>query len=151
MYMYTIYVYIYMDMYTYIYIHTYIYTHVYKLFACESARFAGLEGSAGSAGHAVSAGFAAFDERPFHGPLHAWSAAIQGKSGLLIIPTMLRVLMRWLADKLDTGDRLQRPVILTAGLPPLSFFADAKAESDRAWIGGFLEISDGKPGPWFSP
>ena len=134
----------------YIYIHTYIYTHVYKLFACESARFAGLEGSAGSAGHAVSAGFAAFDERPFHGPLHAWSAAIQGKSGLLIIPTMLRVLMRWLADKLDTGDRLQRPVILTAGLPPLSFFADAKAESDRAWIGGFLEISDGKPGPWFS-
>ena len=82
-------------------------------------------------------GFAAIAldwERPFLGPPHAWSAAIQGKSGLLIIPTMLRVLMRWLADKLDTGDGLQRPVILTAGLPPLSFFTDAKAESDRAWI-----------------
>ena len=76
-------------------------------------------------------GFAAIAldwERPFLGP------AIQAKSGLLIILTMLRVLMRWLADKLDTGDRLQRPVILTAGLPPLSFFTDAKAESDRAWI-----------------
>ena len=108
-----------------------------------------MEGSAGSAGHAVSAGFAAFDERPFHGPLHAWSAAIQGKSGLLIIPTMLRVLMRWLADKLDTGDRLQRPVILTAGLPPLSFFADAKAESDRAWIGASWRFPMESPAPGF--
>ena len=83
-------------------------------------------------------GFAAIAldwERPFLGP------AIQAKSGLLIIPTMLRVLMRWLADKLDTGDGLQRPVILTAGLPLLSFFTDAKAESklglDRGLPGDF--------------
>ena len=59
---------------------------------------------------------------------------------------MLRVLMRWLVDKLDTGDRLQRPVTTSS----LSFFTDAKAESDKAWIGSFLEISEGKPGPWFS-
>ena len=58
-----------------------------------------------------------------------------GKAGQLLIPTMLRVLMRWLADKLDKGERLQRPVTLYTGLPPLSFFTDAKAESDRAWIG----------------
>ena len=58
-------------------------------------------------------GFAAIAldwQRPFLGPLHAWSSAIQGKTGQLIIPTMLRVLMRWLVDKLDTGKRLQRPV-----------------------------------------
>ena len=54
-------------------------------------------------------------------PLHAWSSAIQGKAGQLI-----RVLMRWLADKLDMGERLQRPVTLYAGLPSLSFFTDAK-------------------------
>ena len=38
-------------------------------------------------------GFAAIAldwQRPFLGPLHAW------KTGWLIIPTMLRVLMRWL-------------------------------------------------------
>ena len=44
----------------------------------------------------------ALDERPFLGPLHVWSAAIQGKAGLLIIPTMRTVLMRWLADTSST-------------------------------------------------
>ena len=39
---------------------------------------------------------------------------------------LIRVLMRWLADKLDMGERLQRPVTLYAGLPSLSFFTDAK-------------------------
>ena len=97
-------------------------------------------------------GFAAIAldwERPFLGPLHAWSAAIQGREGLLVIPTMLHVLMTWLAEKLTSGDRLQRPVRLLRILPPLSFYTDAKAESTRAWIGGFL-ARDGKPGPWFS-
>ena len=61
--------------------------------------------------------------------------------------------MRWLADKLDTGERLQRPATLYSGLPPLSFFTDAKAESERAWIGGFLDWryakGSGVPGsPW---
>ena len=86
---------------------------------------------------------------PFWAPLHAWSAAIQGREGLLVIPTMLHVLMTWLAEKLTSGDRLQRPVRLLRILPPLSFYTDAKAESTRAWIGGFL-ARDGKPGPWFS-
>ena len=63
-----------------------------------------------------------------------------------MIPTMLRVLMTWLAEKLTSGDRLQRPVRLLRGLPPLSFYTDAKAESTRAWIGGFLELGEGKPG-----
>ena len=57
-------------------------------------------------------GFAAIAidwERPFLGPLHAWSA---GRQGGLVIPTMLRVLMGWIADRLDGGDRLQRPVYI---------------------------------------
>eukprot|EP00439_Symbiodinium_sp_Y106_P030423 s1536_g3.t1 len=88
-------------------------------------------------------GFAAIAldwERPFLGPLHAWSAAIPGRPGGLVIPTMLRVLMGWIADRLDGGGRLQRPVSLHRRLPPLSFFTDAQAESDSAWIGGFLEV-----------
>ena len=45
-----------------------------------------------------------------------------GKTRRLIIPTMLRVLMRWLADKLDTGERLQRPLFLPH--PPAPLRAD---------------------------
>ena len=48
-------------------------------------------------------GFAAIAldwERPFLGPLHAWASAVQAKVGVLTIPTMLRVLCRWLAGRL---------------------------------------------------
>ena len=79
-------------------------------------------------------GFAAISldwERPFLGPLYAWSSAIQGKPGLMKIPTMLK------------GDRLQRPLRPPRGEPPVSFFTDAKAEDGKAWIGGFLEICRG--------
>ena len=55
--------------------------------------------------------------------------------------------MRWLVDKLDTGDRLQRPVTTSS----LSFFTDAQAESDKAWIGSFLEISEGEAGSLVLP
>ena len=64
-------------------------------------------------------GFAAIAldwQRPFLGPLHAWSSAMQGEPGQLIVPTMLRVFMRWRADKLDTGEmRLHRPATLYFG------------------------------------
>ena len=89
-------------------------------------------------------------ERPFLGPLHAWSSAVQGKPGALTLPTMVRVLCGWLADRLESGGRLQKPEPLLEGAAPLSFFTDAKAEAGRAWIGGFLELVDGCQGPWFS-
>ena len=89
-------------------------------------------------------------ERPFLGPLHAWSSAVQGKPGALTLPTMVRVLCGWLADRLDSGGRLQKPEPLLEGGAPLSFFTDAKAEAGRAWIGGFLELVDGCQKPWFS-
>ena len=89
-------------------------------------------------------GFAAIAldwERPFLGPLYAWSSAIQGKTGPMKLPVMLRVLMSWLADRLEGGDRLQKPDMGVQGAIPLVFYTDAKAEDGRAWIGGFLEIS----------
>ena len=89
-------------------------------------------------------------ERPFLGPLHAWSSAVQGKPGALTLPSMVRVLCGWLADRLESGGRLQKPEPLLEGEAPWSFFTDAKAEAGRAWIGGFLELVDGCQGPWFS-
>ena len=88
-------------------------------------------------------------ERPFLGPLHAWSSAVQGKPGALTLPTMVRVLCGWLADRLESGGRLQKPEPLLEGEAPLSFFTDAKAEAGRAWIGGFLELVDGCQDPGF--
>ena len=41
-------------------------------------------------------------ERPFLGPLHAWSSAVQGKPGALTLPSMVRVLCGWLADRAAT-------------------------------------------------
>ncbi|CAE7384788.1 unnamed protein product [Symbiodinium microadriaticum] len=98
-------------------------------------------------------GFAAIAldwERPFLGPLHAWSSAVQTKIGKLTVPTMLRVLCLWLAERLEAGGRLQRPAPLVEEGTPLSFFTDAKAEAGKAWIGGFLELVPGCQGPWFS-
>ena len=75
-------------------------------------------------------------ERPFLGPLYAWSAAIQGKQGPMKIPARIKVLFCWLADRLETGDRVQRPARPPAGDEKLVFFTGAKAEDGRAWIGG---------------
>ncbi|CAE7346838.1 DSK1 [Symbiodinium sp. KB8] len=94
-------------------------------------------------------GFAAMAldwERPFLGPLHAWSSAVQTKVGTLTVPTMLRVLCLWLAERLEAGGRLQRPAPLVEEGTPLSFFTDAKAEAGKAWIGGFLELVPGCQG-----
>ena len=91
-------------------------------------------------------GFAAIAldwERPFFRPLYAWSSAIQGKTGSMKLPVMLRVLMSWLADRMEGGDRLQKPDMGVQGAIPLVFYTDAEAEDGRAWIGGFQ-------GPWFS-
>ena len=55
-----------------------------------------------------------------------------------------------LADRLEGGARLQRPDTGVQELFILRFYTDAKAEDGRAWIGGFLEISPGCQGPWFS-
>ena len=89
-------------------------------------------------------------ERPCLGPLYAWSPAIQGKTGPLKLPVMLKLLLSWLADRLEGGDRLQKPDVGVQGAIPLIFYTDVKAEDGKAWIGGFLEVCPGCQGPWFS-
>ena len=81
------------------------------------------------------------------GPLYAWSSAIQGKTGPMKLPVMLRVLLSWLADRLEGGDRLQKPDVGVQGAIPLIFYTDAKAEDGKAWIGGFLEVFRDAKGP----
>ena len=63
---------------------------------------------------------------------------------------MIKVLFCWLADRLETGDRLQSLAGHLQGDEEIVFFTDAKAENGRAWIGGFREIVPGCHGPWFS-
>ena len=67
----------------------------------------------------------------------------------MTLPTMVRVLCGWLADRLESGGRLQKPEPLLEGAAPLSFFTDAKAEApglDRR----LPRAVDGCQGPWFS-
>ena len=95
-------------------------------------------------------GFAAIAldwERPFLGPLYAFRETGEGGSDATV---MLRVLMSWLANRLEGGERLQRPDVGVQGAIPLVFYTDARAEDGRAWIGGFLDIFAGCQGPWFS-
>ena len=73
----------------------------------------------------------------------------RAKAGPMKLPVMLRVLMSWLAGRLEGGKRLQRPEVGVQGAIRLVFYTD-KAEDGRAWIGGFFEIFPGCQGPWFS-
>ena len=62
----------------------------------------------------------------------------------MTIPTMLKVLFSWLADRLEGGDRLQPP----PGDLGLSFFTDAKAEGgvpgDRPRLPGAVVLPAGR-------
>ena len=90
-------------------------------------------------------------ERPFLGPLYAWTSAVRNKVGMLRIPTMLRTILWFLADRTLEGGSLQEP-------PPLRqdsdnevvFYTDAKATEEGAWVGGFLQGAGGDITEWFS-
>ena len=94
-------------------------------------------------------GFAAMAllwEKPFLGPLYAWSSAVQSKRGGLRLPAM-----SYLAQRFRNGGSLQDPPPLTSsGMEELLFFTDAKATSDGAWIGGFKQAASGEIVSWFS-
>ena len=51
-------------------------------------------------------------ERPFLGPLYAWTSAVRNKVGVLRIPTMLRTILWFLADRTLEGGSLQEPLPL---------------------------------------
>lgn len=100
-------------------------------------------------------GFAAMAlvwERPFLGPLYAWSSAVQSKKGNLhIIPAMPRTILLYLAQRFKNGGELQEPLPLDAPeAEELLFFTDAKATSEGAWVGGFRQSSTGEIIAWLS-
>ena len=74
------------------------------------------------------------------GPLYAWSAAIQGKAGPMI---------NWLADRLETGDRLHRPCRPFPGDEELVFLTyvrpslDRRFPRDSAWVPRPVVLSGG--------
>ena len=90
-------------------------------------------------------------EKPFLGPLYAWSAAIASKQGKVRIPWAIAVILRWIAKRLSEGGRLQPPPSLK-GEPRELFRTDAKAEAGRAFIGGWDTSSSVDPSQcrWFS-
>eukprot|EP00435_Cladocopium_sp_Y103_P022415 s1608_g5.t1 len=99
-------------------------------------------------------GFAAMAltwERPFLGPLYSWCAAVRNKRGVLRLPAMIRVILRFLGERFATGGDLQSPPSLDKPVDGgLLFFTDAKATDEAAWIGGFKQDSDGRIVEWFS-
>ena len=91
-------------------------------------------------------------ERPLLGPLFAWSSAVWGTKGLLRVPWVVLMVMRWIARKLDEGRRLEdvkaQPI---AEKPVVRIWTDAKATDEEAWIGGWLQSSgDTQQCSWFS-
>ena len=90
-------------------------------------------------------------ERPFLGPLYAWTSAVRNKRGILRIPAMLRTILWFLAERTGDGGSLQEPAPLrTTDRADVTFFTDAKATEHGAWIGGFLQSQDGSIIEWFS-
>ena len=81
-------------------------------------------------------------ERPFLGPLFSWTAAIRNKRGTLKLPAMLRTILFFLGRRVEEGGDLQ--TLKRRATPDVVFFTDAKATDTGAWIGGFLESSEGE-------
>lgn len=91
-------------------------------------------------------------ERPFLGPLYAWSSAVMNQPGQMVVPWAVAVILKWLEMRLSQGGRLEEVKVedVPAGDPPV-IWTDAKATEDSAWIGGYLATSDDpKKCRWFS-
>ena len=91
-------------------------------------------------------------ERPLLGPLYTWSAAVWGTKGLLRVPWVVLLILRWITRKLEQGRRLEKVTERAQDQgSALRVWTDAKATEDGAWIGGWRETSkDPKRCEWFS-
>ena len=90
-------------------------------------------------------------EKPFLGPLYAWSSAIAGKTSKVRIPWAIAVILKWISRRLTEGGRLQPPLSLSG--PPQEWFrTDAKAENGKAFVGGWETKHSNDPSTcrWFS-
>lgn len=91
-------------------------------------------------------------ERPLLGPLFSWSSAVWGTKGLLRVPWVILVVMRWIVKKMEQGQRLEEvKKRLTGPRAVMKIWTDAKATEENAWIGGWLQTDeDTKRCQWFS-
>ena len=90
-------------------------------------------------------------ERPFLGPLFAWSAAVRVQKGKMVIPWAVLFILKWIRRRLAEGMRLEevRPELSTGRT--LRFWTDASATEKDAWIGGWKDAGEGAgKSEWFS-
>lgn len=91
-------------------------------------------------------------ERPFLGPLYKWSCAVMDTKGEVLIPWAVAIILEWLVRRLREGGRLQHVVPrVVSSTSRATFWTDARATEEGAWIGGFLKVSeDLRQCPWFA-
>ena len=112
----------------------------------------GVREMAGGLGRLNFAATALFHERPWLGPLYLWvSAILRSSAETVVIPWAIRLIMDWIASRLDTPMRL----MVTPPIPKTGcemFRSDAKAEKGKAFIGSW-ECSGGRSASearWFA-
>jgi hypothetical protein len=90
-------------------------------------------------------------EKPFLGPIYAWSSAVAKLTGKVRLPWAIALLLKWISKRLSEGGRLQPPPCLD-GPPKELFRTDAKAEEGRAYIGGWETLHSKEPSKcrWFA-
>ena len=92
----------------------------------------------GGLGRLNFAATALFYEKPWLGPLYGWvSVLIQAGKSTATLPWGIKLILHFLADKIEKGDR----IMTVPELPVLGrdlFLTDAKAENGRATVGGWF-------------
>ena len=91
-------------------------------------------------------------EKPFLGPLFAWTAAVLPQRGAQIIPWAVGMILKWISSRLGNGGRLEEVALVSESeeVGPI-IWTDAKATEEQAWIGGYLQTSErSEECSWFS-
>ena len=90
-------------------------------------------------------------QRPFLGPLFAWSSAVGHIHKEVRVPWAICFILLYLADRFEKGDRLMPPPLLRTELG-LLFKTDARADEEEAWVGGWQPHPSGslRKSKWFA-
>ena len=91
-------------------------------------------------------------ERPLLGVLYSWVSAVwQGGAAVAALPWAARLVLQWIAERLEQGERMQDPLRVVGDAPEL-FRTDARAEDGRCWIGGWEVVPGQQLGEarWFA-
>jgi hypothetical protein len=90
-------------------------------------------------------------ERPFLGPLFAWSSAVAKLTSEVRVPWAVCFILLYLANRFEKGDRLMPPPSTRIDNGIL-FKTDARADEEEAWVGGWEPHQSGdlKKSRWFA-